>query len=175
MTHEEEQVQPVEPDLRPPILFRIDGEARPREVQVDPQDGHFYGWVRLIAEPIDDAALGRPSPRAARPKARRPRVPDLDGHDFRPDPMAAQTAEAYLQAMRDLQAWADLSYRDLEDLCGRACSHSAFWNAMNKQPAELPRLTVVGALVTACGGSADDFQRWATALRRIRRLQSKAS
>ncbi|MFC3995661.1 hypothetical protein ACFOVU_07035 [Nocardiopsis sediminis] len=154
-----------------PTVYRVARDAQPRNIRRG-RDGHYYGEVRLVAEspetadPRHDTRDGRGQP--PRPRPQPPAVRDIEGHDQRPDPMQAATTGAYVRAMRELQAWADLSYRDLERFCGGVCAYSTFWKAL-RDDTRLPKLVLVNALVVACGGTEDDYQRWATAWRRIKR------
>ncbi|MFC4562507.1 hypothetical protein ACFO4E_11645 [Nocardiopsis mangrovi] len=155
-----------------PTVYRVARDAQPRNVRRG-RDGHYYGEVRLVAETAEsaDPRHGVRDGGGQPPRPRPPAVRDIEGHDQRPDPMQATTIGAYVGAMRELQAWADLSYRDLERFCGGVCAYSTFWKAL-RDDTRLPKLVLVNALVVACGGTEDDYQRWATAWRRIKRADA---
>jgi hypothetical protein len=98
---------------------------------------------------------------------------DLPGYNLKPDPMAARSAADLIRALRDYRVWAgDVSFRALARKSGQLASASAMCNALG-DPAlsrnELPRLSVVTAVVVGCGGTRDDQAAWATAWRLLRR------
>ncbi|WP_232306663.1 hypothetical protein [Thermobifida cellulosilytica] len=85
----------------------------------------------------------------------------------KPDPRRAATPAAFVAAMRHYRLWAGApSYLEMEYNCGGVCSASRFRLALNSD--RLPRLTVLSAFVVACGGDEAEYQRWASAWRRIR-------
>ncbi|GAA3727582.1 hypothetical protein [Salinactinospora qingdaonensis] len=164
-----------------PTIYRIPLDASPRRIRRGP-DGAIYGEVRLV--PDDDVPSSEES--GVRPgyiqlhdwedwheasletMNRSQMMRDIEGYDMRPDPLEATTVHLFLEAMRDFRLWAGQpSYRQMQRRCGGVCAASTFCNAMNPKRLELPKLSLVYAFVTACGGDKDECQRWATAWRRI--------
>ncbi|MDN3357349.1 hypothetical protein [Actinomadura sp. DC4] len=96
-----------------------------------------------------------------------PAIPDLRGHDQRPDPLLADTPEGFVAAMRAYHAWAgNPSLREMERRCAKQISYSTFRTMLNG--GSLPaKLASVETFVRVLGGTTEDLQRWATAWRRI--------
>ncbi len=96
-----------------------------------------------------------------------PAIPDLRGHDQRPDPLLARTPERFVATMRAYHAWAgNPSLRQMERRCAKQISYSTFRTMLGGD--SLPaKLSSVETFVRVLGGTAEDLQRWATAWRRI--------
>ncbi|MDA2809185.1 hypothetical protein O4J56_00915 [Nocardiopsis sp. RSe5-2] len=91
-------------------------------------------------------------------------VPDIDGFDLRPDPMQMETPAAFMVALRQYRRWAGSPpYREMADRCGNVYSASAMCAALGAS--ELPKYTMLNALILGCGGDEKEFQRWLTAWR----------
>jgi hypothetical protein len=104
------------------------------------------------------------------PEAASPVVPDMPGLDLCPDPGNAQTSAAYMDTLRMYRIWAGKpSYRALEHQCGRRFAASTFHAALKSD--ELPALPLVQAVITACGGSDEHRQMFASAWRRLQMRQ----
>ncbi|WP_393916756.1 hypothetical protein [Halostreptopolyspora alba] len=151
---------------RKPTVYRPAPGAHPRHIRRE-ADG-IYGWVRI--EPVEGSesppvAPARPAP--STPVLTRPHtIHDLEGYDQRPDPMLATTPAEFVQKMREFRAWSgDWSFRDLEAFSGGTPS-STFHAALAND--QLPKLSLVGKFITACGGDEAEVQRWTTAWRRLR-------
>jgi hypothetical protein len=96
-----------------------------------------------------------------------PAIPDLRGHDQRPDPLRARTEPQFVALMRDYRAWAGKpSLREMERRCAKQISYSTFRNMLNSG-AVPAKLCTVQTFVEVLGGTAEDLQRWATAWRRF--------
>lgn len=94
-------------------------------------------------------------------------IADAEGFDLRPDPVRARTAADLIAALRGYRAWAgDPSYRKMASRASYASAASTICAALNSDT--LPRLELVLAVVTGCGGDEEDQQRFATAWRAIR-------
>lgn len=96
-----------------------------------------------------------------------PAIPDLRGHDQRPDPLRAETAVEFVAAMRAYHAWAgNPSLREMERRCAKQISYSTFRTMLHSE--SIPaKLTSVETFVRVLGGTTEDLQRWATAWRQI--------
>ncbi|GAB3986480.1 hypothetical protein GCM10029978_102120 [Actinoallomurus acanthiterrae] len=95
-----------------------------------------------------------------------PAIPDLLGHEQRPDPLLAKTPAKFVAAMRAYHVWAGSpSYREMERRCAKQISYSTFRNMLNSDA--LPKLPALEIFVKVLGGSAEDLQAWATAWRQI--------
>jgi DNA-directed RNA polymerase subunit RPC12/RpoP len=93
-------------------------------------------------------------------------IPDLRGHDRRPDPLLATTQHDFVAAMRAYRVWAgEPSLRVMEERCGNKISYSTFRNMLNATA--VPKLSSLQVFVEVLGGTADDIQRWTTAWRRF--------
>jgi hypothetical protein len=96
-----------------------------------------------------------------------PAIPDLRGHDQRPNPLRAETPARFVAAMRAYHAWAgNPSLREMERRCAKQISYSTFRTMLHSD--SIPaKLSSVETFVRVLGGTAEDLQRWATAWRRI--------
>lgn len=104
-----------------------------------------------------------------------PAIPDLHGHDQRPDPLQATTEAEFVAAMRAYRIWAgNPSLRQMQDRCGGQISYSTFRNMLagTTVPTQLATLET---FVRVLGGTAEDLQRWTTAWRRFALRQSTSS
>jgi hypothetical protein len=104
-------------------------------------------------------------------KAKRAHAPvlpaDTAGHDLKPDPLAARTPAELVDALRSYRVWAgEPSFRDMANQAGQVVAASTLCTALKNDG--LPPLKVVVAIVTGCGGSTEDQERFATAWRRLR-------
>jgi hypothetical protein len=92
---------------------------------------------------------------------------DAPGHLLRPDPGRAQTPREFIGALRQFRTWAgNPSYRDMARACDDRLHSSTICKILGKE--ELPaRFEVIDAIITACGGSEEDRERFATAWRRL--------
>lgn len=98
-------------------------------------------------------------------------TPDVPGQDQRPNPRRVRTAAEFVEALRQFRIWAgNPSFRDMARNCDRQMGYSTMCAVLRKD--ELPRrLEVVEAIITGCGGSDEDRQRFATAWRRLAQKQ----
>jgi hypothetical protein len=96
-----------------------------------------------------------------------PAIPDLRGHDQRPNPLQAETPAKFVAAMRAYHAWAgNPSLREMERRCAKQISYSTFRIMLHSD--SIPaKLSSVETFVRVLGGTTEDLQRWATAWRRI--------
>lgn len=109
---------------------------------------------------------------AVRTNGTRPRpTPDVPGQDQRPNPRKVRTSAEFVEALRQFRIWAgNPSFRDMARNCDRQMGYSTMCAVLRKD--ELPRrLEVVEAIITGCGGSDEDRQRFATAWRRLAQKQ----
>ena len=135
----------------PSTVYQVAPDALPKRVRRG-SDGRYYGEVPLVPVPADEIdrrdreARGRGGPdRPPRPTA----VPDLDGHDNRPNPMAVTTPAEFVAAMRLFRRWAgNPSYRKMQRNCGNRCSATSFHTALTQD--KLPKLSLVEAFIAAC-------------------------
>jgi hypothetical protein len=102
-----------------------------------------------------------------------PVVPDVPGMNLCPDPSNAQTVADYMETLRMYRVWAGKpSYRVMEHQCGRRFAASTIHSALNGH--DLPSLDMIQAIITACGGTDEHRQAFATALRRLTMPQQDA-
>jgi hypothetical protein len=95
-----------------------------------------------------------------------PQVEDVAGYDLKPDPLSATTAAEFMVTMREYKSWSgDPSWRRMADRAGQVIVHSTMHAAM--QGDTLPKLEVVKAIITGCGGSQEDMRSFVTAWRRL--------
>jgi hypothetical protein len=96
-----------------------------------------------------------------------PAIPDLRGHDQRPDPLLTDTPARFVAAMRAYHAWAgNPSLREMERRCVKQISYSTFRTMLHSD--SIPaKLSSVETFVRVLGGTTEDLQRWVTAWRRI--------
>jgi hypothetical protein len=103
-----------------------------------------------------------------------PVVEDTGGFDLKPDPLTARTPAELMTALRRYRQWAgEPPYRKMAGQAGHAVAASTLCTALGND--ELPRLNVVLAIITGCGGCEEDQQRYATAWRQIKRRQPAAA
>jgi len=116
-----------------------------------------------------DGAPGRHRSRAFREESRggRQQIEDVAGYDhLKPDPLIATTPSEFMEALRRYRAWSgDPSWRAMAREAGQVVVHSTMHAAMHGNT--LPRLELVRAVITGCGGSPDDMRAFVTAWRRI--------
>lgn len=85
---------------------------------------------------------------------------------LKPDPSAATTPADFTAALRIYRLWAGgPSFSRMASLAKHRVAANAMNAAMNGKA--LPKLDVVKAIITGCGGSEDDMQAFATTWRRI--------
>ncbi|GAB7035950.1 RICIN domain-containing protein [Streptomyces sp. NPDC021749] len=85
-----------------------------------------------------------------------------------PDPAAAESPAQFMELMRQLRRWADLSYRQLERNAtdaGNVLPRATISAALSRE--ELPRAARLAAYVQACGGDDDTVAAWLDARRRL--------
>jgi hypothetical protein len=113
--------------------------------------------VRLF----DDAATRRERPAPGQP------AQDVPGCDLRPDPSGARTPAEFIEALRQFRTWAgNPSFRDMARACHGRPAASTMCRVL-RSPELPPRLELVDAIITACGGEEEDRERFATAWRRL--------
>jgi hypothetical protein len=95
-----------------------------------------------------------------------PQVEDVAGYDLKPDPLTATTAAEFMAMLRQYKSWSgDPSWRRMADRAGQVIVHSTMHAAMRADT--LPKLEVVKAIITGCGGSQEDMRSFVTACRRL--------
>ncbi|MFI2764311.1 RICIN domain-containing protein [Streptomyces echinatus] len=85
-----------------------------------------------------------------------------------PDPAAAASPAQFVELMRQLRRWADLSYRQLERNAtdaGDVLPRATISAALSRD--DLPRAELLAAYVRACGGDDDTVDAWLDARRRL--------
>jgi len=103
-----------------------------------------------------------------------PAVPDAPGLNLCPDPDTAQTSAEFMDTLRMYRIWAGKpSYRTMEHQCARSFAASTIHAALKSN--DLPNLKMVEAIVTACGGSDEHQQKFASAWRRLVMLPQDAA
>jgi hypothetical protein len=96
-----------------------------------------------------------------------PPLADADGHDLRPDPLAATTPAELMKCARQFHIWAgNLGLRVMARHIGRALSAQTLSTLLRSE--QLPRQSeTMRLLIEACGGDLDDQRRFVTAWRRL--------
>lgn len=92
----------------------------------------------------------------------------MSGSSTEPQPWSAQSAADFVEAMRRLKAWSDLSYRQLAKRAaalGDYLPHSTTAAALGRD--KLPREDVVAAFVRACGCEAETVDAWLAVRKRL--------
>jgi len=103
---------------------------------------------------------------APRPAIAEP-VPDAGGLNLKPDPLGATTSAELVAALRRYRQWSgDPSFRAMAAGARQRVAHSTMYVALTGT--SLPKLRVVLAIITGCGGGQDDQRAFASAWRRIR-------
>lgn len=94
-------------------------------------------------------------------------VADAPGmEDLKPDPRTARTPADLNKILREYRAWAgEPSFEEMSRRCGGRPAKSTFWTALHGTA--LPKLKVVTAIVTGCGGSTEDIAMFASAWRSV--------
>ncbi|WP_310726723.1 RICIN domain-containing protein [Streptomyces sp. N2A] len=85
-----------------------------------------------------------------------------------PDPAVADSPAQFMELMRQLRRWADLSYRQLERNAtdaGNVLPRATISAALSRN--ELPRTELLAAYVRACGGDDETVAAWLDARRRL--------
>ena len=93
-------------------------------------------------------------------------IPDAEGYDLRPDPLAVRTPADLVAALQHYREWAGKpSFRVMAARTRQKAAASTLCTALGS--GEFTRLDVVVAVIAGCGGSEEDQRRFATAWRRI--------
>jgi hypothetical protein len=93
-------------------------------------------------------------------------ISDASGYDLKPDPLTATTTAQFIKTLWQYKVWSgDPSWRKMAAQAGQTVVHSTMHAAMHGDA--LPKLDVVKAIITGCGGGEDDLRTFATAWRRI--------
>ena len=101
-------------------------------------------------------------------------IGDASGFDLKPDPLAATTDAQFIKALWDYKAWSgDPSWRAMAARAGQRVVHSTMYGAMHGSV--LPKLEVVKAIISGCGGGEDDLRAFATAWRQLDSARSRNS
>lgn len=102
---------------------------------------------------IDDGAIG-------------PHINDASENELKPNPHSATTPAAFIEALRQYRVWSgNPPWRMMAERANQAVVFSTMYNAMKGD--ELPKLHVVRAIVTGCGGNEADVISFVNAWRRI--------
>jgi hypothetical protein len=95
-------------------------------------------------------------------------IADAPGVNLKPDPLLARTPEEFNAALQEYHSWAGApSFGAMSDRCGGSPVKSTFRSALLKS-GTLPKLPMVTAIVTGCGGSEEDKQVFASAWRAVK-------
>jgi len=171
---------------RPPSPLLTQTAQTHRDRQPPPYDAGAAEPASLVAlQSIPVQRRGREKPASRHTKRRQERpdnairangararpTPDVPGQDQRPNPRKARTSAEFVEALRQFRIWAgNPSFRDMARNCDHQMGYSTMCAVLRKD--ELPRrLEIVEAIITGCGGSDEDRQRFATAWRRLAQKQ----
>jgi hypothetical protein len=99
--------------------------------------------------------------------SRRPEhIPDLDGQDLRPDPLAAKTPAEFVECLRAFRTWSGQpALRQIAARSRQAVSYTTIQKVLAHD--DLPTLTAALAIVTGYGATHEYQQSIATAWRRL--------
>jgi len=180
--HPDENVQPpwlpaTRPASQPPGAGPAGHDERARHVPLgeldEPRRGRPPGTGPSSApasQPLPPNARvshkGRPKqPRSARPLP--PPLDDVDGYDLRPNPLGAKTVPDLMECVRQYYIWAGKrGLRVMARHIDQQLSAQTLSNLLKSD--HLPgRLDQMRLLIEACGGNAEDQQRFVTAWRRF--------
>jgi len=160
-------------------LARAEAALAEAQARADPasSDDHGRWLVAMVNEAVSTSAMAVESAHRAvaarKPRPPREAVPDTDGHDLCPDPLAAQTPAELVDALCHYRIWAgEPSFRQMAADSRQRAAASTLCTALSGDA--LPTLDVVLAVVIGCGGSEEDQRRFATAWRRIRLGQASS-
>lgn len=93
---------------------------------------------------------------------------DAPGVNLKPDPLLARTPEEFNETVREYHTWAGApSLAVMSGRCGGRPVKSTFRSAL-LNTGTLPKLPMVDAIVTGCGGSEEDKQLFASAWRAVK-------
>jgi hypothetical protein len=112
------------------------------------------------------------------PVAAAPMVPDSPGLSLCPDPGAAHTPAEFMDALRTYRTWAgEPSYRVMEHVIRNQCSRHYASSTLHAAltGSGLPALTLVQAVIVACGGSDAHQRTFTSAWRRLTMPQTDAA
>jgi hypothetical protein len=94
-------------------------------------------------------------------------VPDVAGQNLCPDPSTASTPTDFMDTLRRYHTWAGRpSYRVMYEKCGHRYAASTIHSALHSN--KLPKLDMVQAIITACGGTDEHRHAFATAWRLLK-------
>jgi hypothetical protein len=98
---------------------------------------------------------------------RRPeQIPDINGHDLRPDPLAAKTAAEFVACLRCFRTWAGQpTLREIAARSRQAVSYTTIQKILARD--DLPSLTATLAILNGCGATHEYQQSFATAWRHL--------
>ena len=109
---------------------------------------------------------GHKQPRSAQPLP--PPLADADGYNLRPNPLGAATVADLMECVRQYHIWAgNRGLRVMARHIEQQLSPQTLSNLLKSD--QLPRLgDQMRLLIEACGGDAEDQQRFVTAWRRFK-------
>ncbi|WUH97764.1 hypothetical protein OHR68_30245 [Spirillospora sp. NBC_00431] len=94
-------------------------------------------------------------------------IPDAQGYDCKPDPLAAASVVEFIDLLRRYREWAgNPSYRDMAERVPGGPSYGTLANILRLNV--LPKkLATLEAFIRGSGGGDEDVRSWATAWRRL--------
>jgi hypothetical protein len=93
-------------------------------------------------------------------------IPDIEGLDLRPDPLAAATAAELVACLRAFRTWAGQPpLRQIAARSRQAVSYTTIQKVLTHD--KLPSLTATLAILAGCGATHEYQRSFATAWRRI--------
>jgi hypothetical protein len=122
--------------------------------------------LRRLEEQVTAQFAGQAGRRPGRHRQDGGQVSDAAGRDLKPDPLAAHTAEQFIQTLWQYKICSgDPSWRQMAARAGQRFVHSTLHAAMNRTT--MPKLDVVKAIIIGCDGDDDDVRMFTSAWRRI--------
>lgn len=147
-------------------LSRVTGTAHTGVVHSSKAPG------QTVAGDEEQAATSVPVKSRAR-KVTVPPVPDVEGHETKPNPLKALNEAEFVAMMKDLHIWAgNPSLREMEERCGKKLSYSSFRNILRSSTMPV-RVETLEVFVGALCGTVTDQQRWVSAWRHIKLANNK--
>jgi hypothetical protein len=146
------------------------GYAPPGELD-EPRRGNApVGPSARVAQPLPNAPVSHKGrhKQPSSPRPLRPPLADADGYNLRPNPLGATTVADLMECVRQYHIWAgNRGLRVMARHIDQQLSPQTLSNLLKSD--QLPRLgDQMRLLIEACGGDAEDQQRFVTAWRRFK-------
>jgi hypothetical protein len=122
--------------------------------------------LRRLDEQVTAQLAGQAGRKPGRHRQHAEHISGAAGCGFKPDPLTADTAEQFIRVLWMYKIWrGNPSFREMAARAGQTVVHSTMHAAMHRTT--MPKLYVVKAIITGCGGDADDVSTFTAAWQRI--------